>query len=179
MGQISRLPRPDIDRLNDAIDAVIDDPRPKREIAKDLRIEFKSFASDGDDQAERIFDEMADAGFMRALSQRNRMNTGVFVDSITGESLNVPVKASVASRDETGAKVGLEQLAMWTEIPWDQFDAWAQTQFHLASSLTFKNRGLRRILRLRDQFPNSATPGEACRLANIDPNSFDIGRIAA
>lgn len=161
-------------RVNDAIDAVIDEKRPKRTLASRIRAALRKAEATGDKQADRIINAMADDGLLKVIHQRNRLDSGVFRSSSTGKVLNVPARASAPTRDKSGARIGLSQLRLWHEMTWDEFDAWAITQLHLASSMQFKARGIARIRTLRAKYPDTRTPGEACKLDGIDVRSIDI-----
>lgn len=165
----------DWERLNNAVDVVMDDDRPKREIVADFTDGFREAAASGDSQASRIHHALAQLGGGKVLTQRSRRQTGIFVDSQTGETLNVPVRASVAARGESGNPESARQLRLWRELTWDEFHDWAQHQVHLADSMQLKVRGIRFIQRLHERFPLSRTPGEACAMAGVDPESIDLG----
>jgi hypothetical protein len=68
----------------------------------------------------------------------------------------------------------VHQLALWWELPWPIFLRMVQERARQRRILTREIKGFNEVAKLRDRFPDSATPGEACELAGINPKKFEI-----
>lgn len=91
-----------------------------------------------------------------------------------GRIVSLPGKLPVAMRDDAGKKTGAFQLKLWTEMSWAEFAEKHLSYVRLRDGIDTTVATLQEISQLRDRYPQTATPGEACDLANIDPKDFKL-----
>jgi hypothetical protein len=93
-------------------------------------------------------------------------------DSRTGETIYIPTHINVTT--PKNGRPASYQLRLWYDIPWPIL---IQSVGEIARQHGVLGRDLRvfsEVIKLRDQFPESRTPREACKLAGKDPSDFDL-----
>ncbi len=164
----------ELKQINEEVDAVIWSGNDKRKEAKRLVAGWREAESEGDDDASAIINVLAEKGLLSQFASRNRKGSGVIVNVTTGDVVSVPTHASVPIRASDGSETGGRQLQYWRTLSWSEFREWADGQIRLSRSMDVKAQGLRKVLSLQAEFPNSKNPEQACELAGIDPDSLEL-----
>lgn len=163
----------DRERLAKMLEGGID-TRDKRGFAIAVLSDLRLAESAGDEGAKRIVDAMSYDGVFRALDKQAKRETGVFKDAVTGQVLNVPKVGSIATFSDDGAATGERQLKLWQEMSRAEFAIWINHQRHLSESMRLKVRGLERVLKAWERFPDAANARDVCELAGIDPDELEL-----
>jgi len=81
-----------------------------------------------------------------------------------------------AVRDDTGKSTGEYQQKVWDDynVSWDEFVIMAEAYGQRLERQQIEYARLKFILALRDVYPQSTSPGEALRLAGIDPADMTV-----
>lgn len=87
-------------------------------------------------------------------------------------SIEVPSRYSVRLKNQDGSFAGGYQLPFWWDLSWADFANLLTSLSNRRDSMSQKIAALRRILNLKEQHSETATPGEACERAGIDPRDF-------
>lgn len=142
-------------------------------------------AGRGEEWAIRMQRACLGQGAYEFARERLKADRGSITWTRAGEIVSVSVPQRIASRTidpETGSPVGASQQRLWTEMTWTEFEAAIGKRIEQRDRLSLTIVAYRQIVSLRERFPATATPGEACRLAGIDPRdlaSLDDLTIAA
>lgn len=89
---------------------------------------------------------------------------------------DVPARLAMKSRDVNGAPTREKprQYKLWKDMLWDEFLDMVNGLRRQRDRLDAEVLAFLRVVELRNQYPQSQTPDEACRLAGIDPADFNI-----
>lgn len=111
-------------------------------------------------------------GIRRRVIEFVKESSGTVLLSSSGSVVDLPTHVSVVTRRDDGKKS--YQLKLWWELEWPDFLSMVAGRARQRRILTNQIKGFNEVTRLRDRFPESKTPGEACSLAGVDPKSFEL-----
>lgn len=133
-------------------------------------------AESGGADAQRIIEALARDG----LSER----TYVFLKSETGYlalpgggRIAAAARVSVRKRRADGRR-DRSQLRFWWDLTWAEYAEWRDQMQALEARIAAKRHAFAQVDRLRETYPDTATPAEACERAGIDPMSFGLDAAA-
>lgn len=153
-------------------------PEPQA-IARELWTELRRLEADGEEWAAAAIEANGPAGWRMFVSQTLK-DDHVAIRVHNNGWVELPARYSVRPRNpETGEFEGGFQLPLWWELSWSQFIEMLEGLSNQRDLLSSRIAALREVAALRDQFPESQTPGEACGLAGIDPRRFEAAAESA
>ncbi len=128
----------------------------------------------GNDWAGRVIQTMAAYGFTnyaKRFLKNDRANIRI---ARTGQVLNIPTRFGQRMRSETGISERRFQMPLWWELSWEEFEGLIVSLQSQLATIGLRITALKEVRELREQFPESRTPLEACEAKGIDPRSFKI-----
>jgi hypothetical protein len=130
--------------------------------------------------AEKPEDRVWAVRLLRALAEdgaRGHVNT-VLKEARTavvilwdGSEEHFSIPARVAIRDRQRKTW---QHHFYDALPWDTYDGYVSGLQKGVNTQTLKLAAHQKILALRQQFPSTATPGQAMELAGMDPDNLEL-----
>jgi hypothetical protein len=178
MAYTSALNTEDRDWIDTEISEIVRDRASIRtgEVTQDLIAKLETVASSGSPQdavtASRVLRSLAFDGVRRLVETAIKREQGTVRLSGTGRVVSVPARVGSRVRDEDGVSLKVFQQTLWYEMTWDDFVAMIASRLHHIAQLSDKVAAFQEVLRYRDQFPETRTPGEALERAGIDPQSI-------
>lgn len=118
----------------------------------------------GEEPLERLLKKASCEGIRRQVVQITKQ------ERVTGESTSVPKFIGIDSKGGDRPN----QQALWKRAPWDHLDAATTRIEKQGGRLASVAHVYRQALKLRDLYPNTNNFEEACALAGIDPDEFNI-----
>ena len=172
---MTRLSRPTRDWLNATIDYVKHTVSPVStgQVAATVHEHVVKIAESGDTGAEQVLYIVTRKGFERFCHARIDQ-TDRCTMTYNGQPLNLAARSGVRERKPDGRPGGMFQLPLWWEMEWDQFTMHVTALERQEEALTARLIRFRGVQTLREQFPDTQTPGEACEAAGIDPEDIHI-----
>jgi len=98
--------------------------------------------------------------------------------SRNGEAVTMPVRYGFPDHDDSGAELPLVQQRLWWEESWEDVSRLMDKLRRQGTRLSRRAEAMAESLRLRKQYPDTATPLEAFERAGIDPHEFDARKVA-
>lgn len=145
-----------------------------RTIGEALWAKLRQAEANGEEWARVTIDALGvqgAAGFGRTLLKEQR---GTIRLGWNGDVIEVPNRYAIRPRDpDTGKEVGSYTLPLWWELSWPEFEIVLRGLRVQRYRLSRIVSGLERVFILKDRFPQSHTPAEACHLAGKDPQAFE------
>lgn len=176
MARVSALQKDDRQWLESEIEEVIQDHTSVRypEVTQEVIHRLDLMASHGDDVAARAILALAADGVYSLVQTVGKKQQGTVRISGTGKVVSVPARVGSRTRDRDGVQLKAYQQTLWYEMAWDDFVAMIASRLQQIAQLSDKVAAFQEVLRYRDMFPESMTPGEALERAGIDPSSIDF-----
>lgn len=176
MGYKTALSKDDKDWIDTEIDDLVRDRATisVSEVTRDLVDRIESAAEGGSGDAVRLMRSLAQDGVQSRVSSRIKNEHGTVRVSTTGKVVSLPARVGSRAQDTDGVKLRVFQQTLWYELTWDAFIEMVTERRRQIAQLGDKVVGFEQVLPLRDQFPDTLTPGEALERAGIDPNSIDL-----
>lgn len=143
------------------------------EVAAELAQRLDIMASQGDDDAARVIQALVADGLYALVQTQDKRRQGE-VKIASGKIVSVPARVGTRAKDRDGAQLRAYQQTLWWEMSWDDFVAMIASRLQHIAQLNDKVAAFQEVLRYRDQYPESRTPGEALERAGIDPESIGI-----
>jgi hypothetical protein len=141
-------------------------------------VELTTRATGGDVAAQALRDAIVTAGCCAEVDPYISERKGtIFTKVGAGPKVARKVREIVGVRrkeQRNGKEVQVWQHSLWWTLTWDEFEAMVRS--YLAQGLRMQEQAAawKEVLALRNQFPDTATPGEACERAGLDPKAFDL-----
>jgi hypothetical protein len=175
MSRVTRVDKRDREWLDALIASVSSEGGTRTDRVRAAVSLLRSEAEAGSHQAERVLRALEEDGCRSRvetwdLSHRAR----VWVANGSLVAVDLPERPSVQRIDRNGARTKDHQPMLWTELTWEEFAVWLNVLAHRAKNARYQDAAARQIYKLREQYPNTRTPGEACELAGIDPADFKL-----
>lgn len=178
MPYTSKLPREDRDNLKSEILRIADslgEDVGNAQVAHALISSLRSDEEQGDTNAMRILSELAADGAFSLVGQVLKGADTTTFKLPSGQTLVVAARRGVRAVNKNGQRLRYYQQPLWWEMSWTRFS-------EMVSSLVMQRDHLGKVIvafndvmELRDRFPGTKTPLEACELAGIDPHEFERG----
>lgn len=130
-------------------------------------------AEAGDPRAERIVDTVQLDGIYTRVEAHIPLMDRTLV-GYHGGVVQMPSHIGVSARSANGKRRNHQQRRLWWEASWDEYIEWVNGQRILAAQMGVKVAALDGILALREKYPDTVTPGQACERAGIDPREFGL-----
>lgn len=176
MAYASALLPEDREWLETEVEEIITGQRSVRnaEVMQDIVDRLDLMAGQGDEDAVRAIRALAVDG-VRSLVDRvvKKQRSEVRIAS-TGKVVGVPARVGARARDEDGVQLKAFQQTLWYEMSWDDFTAMIASRLQHIAQLNDKVTAFQEVLRYRDAYPDTSTPGEALERAGIDPSSVNL-----
>lgn len=161
-----------IDRLVDELDGR-QNGHGLKELARDrLVADLRRQAENGDKQAERMLDALTLDGAWARIEAR--LAIGRCLIAWNGDLVSVPERIGVRRRDRDGLKAKHYQQPLWWECSWAEYMDWLATRRGQFNQQGKQLAVMEVIARLREIYPDTKTPGEACERAGLDPRDFGL-----
>lgn len=146
---------------------------------REARGRIEDDAEGGSVLLEAMFDAFINEhGQQEASRFLSRREQSTFT-TMAGRTVEMKASRGVRKRNATtGAPERAWQQRLWYEMTWDELAehfAMLIRQWNVAGH---QIEALRDVFRLREQYPETQTPLEACEQAGIDPRAFAIERAA-
>jgi hypothetical protein len=180
MSRISALTPDDREWINDLIDGEIVASRTVEvtEVTRAVVADLREMAEAGDDQAERCLTALSEDGLRGRVAVRLKDDRANVRISHTGSVVSLPTRLGVLAVDVHGNRERHYQQPLWWELTWDRFMGLIDSLERQLARLGMEVAALREIAALRDKYPDTATPLEACERDGKDPRSFGLDRVA-
>lgn len=138
-------------------------------------------ASAGETWAERVLAGMKHDGARRIMVAHAKRDRGSVTVAYNGSTMaaTLPSRLAVPVRSDDGTATGEYQYPLWTILTWDQFFGALRQQVDRAFQADIRLAAMQQVAALHDRFPETLTPGEACRIAGIDPRDFQLDEVAS
>ncbi len=136
-------------------------------------------AEDGDNEAFRLLVTLSLDGHEERAYTFLKSDTGTIVvqmDDGAAMAVRSPTRVGVRGSRADGSPS--HQLRLWWEVSWQEYAAWRDAMFALERKIAMKRYAFDRIDALREAYPETQTPGEACEMAGIDPRSLGMDEVA-
>jgi len=153
-----------INGIEPAVTALTDDVYP----------DIERMAERGDLQAQRVVSALARDGVRGRVQAWLKSDVSVVRLSRTGQIISVPARMGVHAVNDDGLAERRFQQPLWWELTWERFEAMVSSIVARRDVMTTQVEAFTDVVALRDKYPHTRTPLEACEIANIDPRSFDI-----
>lgn len=95
-----------------------------------------------------------------------------------GGRVTAAARVSVRQRRADGRREA-SQLRFWWDLTWTEYAEWRDQMQSLEARIAAKRHAFVQVDRLRDAYPETKTPGDACERAGIDPRAFGLDEAAA
>lgn len=141
-------------------------------IARKLVLRLEESAREEKIFAQRAIQAFAIEGARQMIAKHLKDEKGTVRIAHNGKIISLPTRLGIAATDVEGVVKQFYQQPLWWEMTWEQFERKVADMQKQRDVLSGEVTALREIERLRERFPESLTPGEACRLAGIDPREF-------
>lgn len=176
MSNKTALTHDDAEIVNEMIDGLIEShpSADKRELQCALIDRLHTLASAGDGWADTVILALAKDGCGGRIHARLKSDRGTIRIADTGAIISLPTRFGVPAINQDGQREKHFQQPLWWELTWDRFEQLINSLIRQTHVLSGEITALHEILGLRDRFPDSASPGEACEMAGIDPRSFAL-----
>jgi len=147
-----------------------------RDIARQVMDRVEALATSATKQEDRIWA----VRLLRALAEdgaRGHVNT-VLKEARTAvvilwdgaeEHFSIPARAAIYDRQRK-----TWQHHFYDALPWDTYTGYVSGLEKGVNTQTLKLTAHQKILALRQQFPRTATPGEAMELAGMEPDHLEL-----
>ncbi|MDQ3779345.1 MAG: hypothetical protein M3354_02180 [Chloroflexota bacterium] len=152
----------------------------RADLARVVWLESVRAAEVGDAEENRLLSDLALDGMEMSAKDFLNADSGVIsFPSAAGQMQveSVPARASIRSKRDDGSIA--YQTDLWWELTWEEFASWRIAILSIEQRIAAKRHAFQRVETLHELFPDSATPGEACEQAGIDPRDFALGELAA
>lgn len=141
-------------------------------IAQIVRDELEAAAGAGERWADSALERYALEGIRRDVRAAMKRDRSVIRIGHSGAVVSVPSRVGVRRREASGKITKAQQQSLWWELPWDAFKEFVESLRRQSRLLTSRADAYTDILRLQERYPDTATAGEACERAGIDPRAF-------
>ncbi len=170
------LPHEDAQIISEMIDGLIEQypQSDKRDLQRELIDRLQAMASGGDTWADSAILALAEDGCSQRVQARLKADRGVVRIAQTGAVISIPARFGVPAITSDGQREKHWQQPLWWELSWDRFEQLINSLSRQRTRLGTEVTALQEIFRLREQFPDSETVGEACEMAGIDPREFGL-----
>lgn len=109
------------------------------------------------------------SGLRKLLSERAKAEAVVLMD-YNGKPVETTMRVGVRRRTDEGKREST--LPLLSEISWPQLDEWlTMIETQLSAALVNRTKA-RRLLALREQFPDTAGPADACQRLGCTVEEF-------
>lgn len=176
MAYASALLPEDREWLESEVDDLIAGQRSVRnaEIMQEIVDRLDMMASQGNEDASRAIKSLAADGVRSLVERCVKKQHGAVKISGTGRIVSIPARVGARARDEVGTLLKVYQQTLWYEMSWDDFVAMIASRLQHIAELEDKVAAFQEIVKYRDMYPETQTPGEALRQAGIDPQSVNL-----
>ncbi len=169
----------DKERLYAIIDAAVaaeDGPGGPNFTAAAVRVidELESLAASGEAWAEKALNLCLVDGVRDMVRERTSEDRAAITVSRSGKLLSIPTRFGVRLHKRNKSNQRIYQQPLWWEVPWEVFDAIINSLAGQRDTISADITALSEVRELHKRFPDSKTPGEACRMAGIDPRQFKV-----
>lgn len=162
----------EIDRLVQQLDGRQNGRGVKELVAHALVSMLDNLDSTGDAQARRAFKALALDGAVERAGVRMRQDECLV--SYNGQVVALPARIGVPARGEDGVRGKHYNQRLWWHCTWPQLQDWLAQQEATRAQQATTIAVVRRILALREKYPDTVTPGEACEREGLDPREFSL-----
>ncbi|HXH79549.1 hypothetical protein [Nocardioides sp.] len=147
-------------------------------LTDDVYPNVERMAEGGDRQAQRVVSALGRDGARGRIQTWLKSDVSVFRIARTGHVLSVPSRRGVPAVDDDGVPSRHYQQPLWWELTWKQFEKMVETVAARRDVMSAQVDAFSDVITLKDKYPHTQTPGEACEIDGIDPRSFDISETA-
>jgi hypothetical protein len=140
-----------------------------RAIIQELRAMFER----GDERAIYVVWALAQDGAEAQFNSWLKHDRAKIMISHTGQILSIPARFGIRTKREPG-EPDFWQQPLWWELTWEQFEQLVISLCQQGVRLAQEAEALDEVLALRDRYPETKTPLQACEAAGIDPRRFNI-----
>lgn len=159
--------------LRELLDLAGPIPEPQS-VGRQLWSQLRRLEADGADWAAHAIDALGPGSLRGYVTQTLKEDVGS-IRIYNNGWVELPSRYAIRPRDpETSKYIGGFQLPMWAEMTWQQFMEMLAGLTNQQGTLSRRIAALNEVLKLRERFPESRSPGEACLMAGIDPQKFEI-----
>ncbi|MCA1668138.1 MAG: hypothetical protein LC793_12240 [Thermomicrobia bacterium] len=136
---------------------------------------LSSAAQRGAGWARTALEHFAEIGLQEYIKGEMRGgDTSLMRNPMTGKAAKVSSYIGVRARTEDGLPAGHYQQELWWTPPWPVFAEKIDNYVKHRNTVDTNVAMFGEVMKLRDKYPDSRTPEEACEMAGIDPRAFGI-----
>jgi len=144
------------------------------ETAREVARVIQGLAERGEWWANQALLELTAQALTNIVAQQLKRPTLAITIGWNGELVHVPERLAVPTLDDDGEEAGAAQYPLWIEQPWDVAIGIRNRLQGQRDRLGSEVAAITEVIKLRERFPDSATPLDACEMAGIDPRSFSV-----
>jgi hypothetical protein len=142
-----------------------------RSLVSDLWAQWRD---DGDETAQRAIRSLAIDGARNRAQVRGAQAKSPVWSNLGSKIVMLKDRLPHRRRKPDGRAEKAVLQTLWTEMTWAEFEESVNMLLAQLNALGEHLTAARLILKLRDLYPDTKSPGEACERAGIDPHNFKL-----
>ena len=141
---------------------------------------FSDLEEGSNPDLERLIRGLVVDGLVRSANRVLKATRSTVKLRTNGRVVSLAARRGVRKVDANGVALRTFQQSLFWELPWDRFLEHVADMERQRNTMGVKIAALYEVVALRERFPQTATPLEACELAGIDPQKigFEASRAA-